>query len=81
MGKGIAPFVSLGLFVCEKLNIYDKDSQRMIMKFCKMYPPQKIADITNHAKTYVWWQKNPKAAFMKAVGEINRKEKTLLVAQ
>ena len=71
----VAPFVSLALFVCEKMQIFDKDAQKLVMRFCKMYPPQKIADITNQAQSYIWWQKNPKAAFMKAVGDINRKEK------
>jgi hypothetical protein len=30
--------------------------------------------IVEKAKSYIWWQKNPKAAFMKAVGEVNRLE-------
>lgn len=72
--KGIAPFVVLGLKVCELMNIYDKSSQQIVMRFCKIYPPEKIVKITHHAKTYPWWQKNPKAAFMKALGEINRKK-------
>ncbi len=72
--KGIPPFVALGLKACEEMEIYDKSGQQIVMRFCKMYQPQKIVDIVHHAKTYVWWRKNSKAAFMKAVGDINRKE-------
>lgn len=42
-----------------------------------MYPPEKISRIIERAKTYIWWNKNPKAAFMKAVGEVNRMEKPM----
>lgn len=68
-------FVQMGLAVCEKMKIIDKDGQKIVMRFCKIYNPRKIADIVEHAKKYLWWEKNPKAAFMKAIGEINKKEK------
>ncbi len=70
------PFVSLGLKVCEKLEIQDTNSQKMIMRFCKMYTPEKIAAITHHALAKPWCKKNPKAAFMMSVGEINKLEKS-----
>lgn len=74
MGE-VPPFVSIALQVCERMEIMDKQGQGIIMKFCKQYPAPKIIAITKHAQTYVWWKKNPKAAFMKAVGEVNKKEK------
>jgi len=69
------PFVGLALAVCEKMEMFDKSSQQIVMRFCKMYPAEKIAKIVDKAKEYVWWQSNPKAAFMKAVGVVNKEEK------
>lgn len=67
-------FVGVALRVCQELQIPPKQ-QGMIMRFAKIYTPEKIARITNLAKTYSWSYKNPVAAFMKAVGEINKMEK------
>lgn len=68
-------FVSIALKVCEMMEMFDTSSQKIVMRFSKMYPPEKISRIVVQAKTYYWWQKNPKAAFMKAVGDINRLDK------
>lgn len=67
-------FVGIALKVCQELQIPPKQ-QGMVMRFSKIYTPEKIARITNLAKTYPWVYKNPVAAFMKAVGEINKQEK------
>jgi hypothetical protein len=67
-------FVSLALSVAEKMEIYDKNGRSLLMRFCRMYSPNKITQITERAKTYPWWQRCPDKAFMKAVGEINREE-------
>ena len=69
------PFVSVALKVCDELHIVDKRGQGMVMRFAKLYKPEKMGEIMRHAKTYVWWENNAVAAFMKSVGEINRKEK------
>ena len=45
-GKGIAPFIALGLHVSELMEMHDKASQQIVMRFCKMYPPQKIVEIS-----------------------------------
>lgn len=68
------PFVGIALKVCQELQIPPKQ-QGVIMRFSKIYTPEKIAKITNVAKTYPWSYKNPVAAFMKAVGEVNKEEK------
>lgn len=68
-------FVGIALRVQEKLEIADKKGQGMVMRFAKLYPPEKMGEIVRVAQSYIWWQKNPTAAFMKAVGEVNRKEK------
>ena len=73
--RTIQPFVVMGLKVCEKLGIHDTNSQKLVMRFCKLYSPEKIAAITHRALSYSWCEKNPKAAFMKAVGEHNKLEK------
>lgn len=69
------PFVGLALRVCELMEMHDSASQKIVMRFCKMYKPEKISRIVEQAKKYPWWQNNPKAAFMKAVGVINKSEK------
>ena len=70
------PFVVVALRAIELMGIADKAGQGIIMRFCKLYAPEKIGLIIEQAKTYPWWEKNPKAAFMKAVGFINQKEKS-----
>lgn len=57
------------------MEICDTAGRKIVMRFCKMYKPEKIVRIVEQAKKYYWWQKNPKAAFMKAVGDINKLEK------
>lgn len=42
-----------------------------------MYDPLKIAAIMKRAQQFRWWRQNPKAAFMKAVGDINRLQKVV----
>lgn len=70
-----ANFVPVALKVCEDLHIADKKGQGMTMRFAKLYSPEKMGEILKVAKEYWWWEKNPTAAFMKAVGEVNRREK------
>ena len=70
------PFVGVALKAQEILGIADKKGQGMVMRFSKIYAPEKVVRIVEKAQTYVWWQKNPTAAFMKAVGDINREEKS-----
>ena len=69
------PFVGIALRVCEKLGIMDKRGQSMVMRFAKLYKPEKLGLIVDKAKTFSWWERNPMAAFMKAVGEVNKEEK------
>lgn len=69
------PFVGVGLQAQEKMEIVDKKGQGMVMRFCKLYKPEKIGSIIEVAQAYPWWRQNPTAAFMKAVGEVNRSEK------
>lgn len=73
--RTIQPFVALALKVCDKMGIQDSNSQKLVMRFCKLYEAEKIVRITHHALGYPWHEKNPKAAFMKAVGEINKIDK------
>ena len=68
-------FVGVALHVCDKMHIVDKAGQGVVMRFAKIYSPEKIGHIVQRAKQYPWWEKNPKAAFMKAVGEVNKLEK------
>jgi len=35
-----------------------------------------MGHIVEVAQSYFWWHKNPTAAFMKAVGQVNREEKS-----
>lgn len=69
------PFVGVALRVQEQLEISDKKGQGMVMRFAKLYKPEKMGEIVRTAQSYIWWHKNPTAAFMKAVGEVNRKER------
>lgn len=69
------PFVSVALATCEKMEIADKKGQGIVMRFAKMYKPEKMGEIIREAQSYAWWHKNPVAAFMKAVGAVNKKEK------
>lgn len=76
-GRMLAPYVRLGLAICEKLEIADKRGQGMIMKFCKLYPQEKIIRIFEYSQTFPWSKSNPVAAFMKSVGIINKQEKII----
>jgi len=69
------PFVVVALRTIELMGIADKAGQGIVMRFAKIYKPEKIGLIIEQAKKYPWWEKNPKAAFMKAVGFINQQEK------
>jgi len=69
------PFVGVALKVQESLEITDQKGRGMVMKFAKIYRPEKMGEIVHTAKSYWWWQKNPTAAFMKAIGEVNKKER------
>lgn len=68
-------FVGVALRTCEKMEIVDKRGQGMVMRFAKIYSVEKMAKIIEVAQAYTWWRSNPIAAFMKAVGEVNRAEK------
>lgn len=78
MAKMMQPFVSVALATCEKMQIQEKRGTQMVMRFAKLYSPEKMGEIIETAKTFPWWYKNPTAAFMKAVGVVNRLEKTNL---
>ena len=69
------PFVGVALKTCERLEIIDKRGQGMVMRFAKLYSPEKMGEICRTAESYPWLKSNPVAGFMKAVGEVNRKEK------
>ena len=69
------PFVSIALRVKDELHIMDKKGSSMVMKFSKLYKPEKMGEITRTAKEFSWWEKNPTAAFMKAIGIVNKREK------
>jgi hypothetical protein len=68
-------FVSVALATAEKMEIADKKGQGILMRFAKLYPPEKMGHIIEVAHTFVWWHSNPTAAFMKAVGMVNKEEK------
>ena len=72
-------FVGVALHACDLLHIMDKAGQGIVMRFAKLYSPEKIGAIVSRAKEYPWWEQNPKAAFMKAVGDINRIEKANVI--
>ena len=69
------PFVGVALKVQETMEIADGKGRGIVMRFAKLYKPEKMGEIVRVAKLYQWWRKNPTAAFMKAIGEVNRKEK------
>lgn len=69
------PFVGVALRVQEKMEMVDSKGKGMVMRFAKLYPPEKMGKIVEVAQSYPWWRKNPTAAFMKAVGCVNRQEK------
>ena len=68
------PFVGVALKVQEKMEIVDKRGQGMVMRFSKLYPPEKMGKIVEKAQSFVWWRSNPTAAFMKAIGQVNKEE-------
>jgi len=72
--KNPPQFVLVALRAAEMMGIQTKD-QKILMRFCKMYKPEKIALIISVAKKFDWWRKNPIAAFMKAVGIVNKQER------
>ena len=72
--KPTAPYISVGLRIQEELHLTGKGGG-IVMRFAKIYSPEKMGAILRKAKAYPWIDKNPTAAFMKAVGEINRIEK------
>ena len=69
------PFVSVALATAEKMEIADKKGQSICMRFAKIYSPEKMGEIIREAQSFTWWHANPVAAFMKAVGVVNKKEK------
>ena len=69
------PFVAVAFATAEKMGIADKDGQGVVMRFCKIYPPEKIGYVIEVAQKFSWWRSNPKAAFMKAIGLVNAEEK------
>lgn len=71
----MAPFVSVALRVCDELHINEKRDTGMVMKFAKLYSPEKMGKILNEAKTIQWWETNPIAAFMLSLKKVNQQEK------
>ena len=69
------PFVGVALKIQEMMNIADKKGQGIVMRFAQLYTPEKLSKIVHKAKSYYWWEKNPIAAFLKAIGETNKEEK------
>lgn len=69
------PFVGVGLAVAEKMEIHDDAGKKAVMRFAKMYPPEKMGRIVDQAQKFWWWRNHPTAAFMKAVGVINHDDK------
>ncbi len=68
------PFVVVALRVIEELHIMDKKGSGMVMRFSKLYSPEKMGEIMRTAKTFYWWESNPVAAFMMAIKTVNKKE-------
>ena len=75
------PFVSVALKASESMQVADQQTRSIIMMFAKKYSPEKMGKIVYTAKKFPWWQMNPKAAFMKAVGVVNKEEKEALSAE
>ena len=73
--KAVLPFVGLALHICNEMEMFDKDGQGIVMRFAKLYSPEKLANIIHTAQGFSWWRSNPKAAFMKAIGIVNKEEK------
>lgn len=69
------PFVGVALRAQEKMEIADKKGQGILMRFARLYTPEKIGMIIEMAQSFPWWRQNPTAAFMKAVGMVNKQEK------
>jgi len=69
------PFVGVALKVTEELHIMDKRGQGMVMRFAKIYSPEKMGEILREAKSLNWHEKNPIAAFMVSVKTVNKREK------
>lgn len=69
------PFVSVALATAEKMEIADTKGRQILMRFCKIYSPEKVGKIIGVAQSFTWWHANPTAAFMKAVGVVNKEEK------
>ena len=69
------PFVSVALATAEKMEIADVKGRQILMRFCKIYKPEKVGHIIEVAQSFTWWHANPTAAFMKAVGIVNKEEK------
>ncbi len=69
------PFVSVALAAAEKMEIADVNGRRILMRFAKIYKPEKVGHIIEVAQQFNWWHSNPTAAFMKAVGMVNKEEK------
>lgn len=70
-----APFVAVALRIQGELHITDKKGTGMIMKFSKIYPPEKMGKILQTTKSFRWWESNAIAAFMLAIKTVNREEK------
>lgn len=69
------PFVSVALKVIEELHIVDKKGSGMVMRFAKLYSPEKMGEIMREAKKLTWWESNPVAAFMISIKTVNTREK------
>jgi len=69
--------VSIGLSAIQRLNITDQKGKMFVMRFSKIYSPQKMISIVAEAESYPWCKRNPGIAFMKAVGIINAEGRAL----
>lgn len=69
------PFVSVALKIIDELHIMDKKGSGVVMRFAKLYSPEKMGEILQETKKIAWWESNPVAAFMISVKTINTKEK------
>jgi len=74
-------FVGVALHAAELMEIHDKQGQGILMRFAKLYTPEKMGKIIETAKKFPWWQKYPTAAFMKSVGIVNKQEKECLTTK
>ncbi len=72
-----ANFVPVALKIQEMMEM-DSSGLKMVMRFAKIYDTEKLKQIVDLAMSYPWRHKLPLPAFMKAVKEVNTREKELI---